>query len=101
MKNVSTVKTLLQTITMILIISSLFSTSLQAQAKGVVIGEDNLEQSAILELHSDNKGILIPRMSTLSRNAIPGAASGLFLFNTDNGIFNKRLSSGWTELDDD
>src|SRR5690349_387596 len=45
---------------------------------------------AILELESNNKGFLVPRMTITERNAIPLAnrVDGLMIFNTTTGCFN-------------
>ena len=50
--------------------------------------------NAILDIKSDNKGLLIPRMSTKARNAIPNTR-GLLVYdiNTDNFWYN--TGSGW------
>jgi hypothetical protein len=61
-----------------------FSASSLAQ---VSIGTSTPDQSAILDLTSSNKGMLIPRMSTAQRDAISNPALGLMIFNnTTNGI---------------
>lgn len=97
MKSSFTTKT-----TTILFLFCLLQIRIYAQnEKGVVIGPDNqLEQSAILELDSDNKGFLTPRMTTGQRDDIPGPVNGLMIYNVTNGVFN-RYSNGWKELDDD
>ncbi len=41
--------------------------------------------SSMLDVTSTNKGILIPRMTNAQRNAIAGPATGLLIFQTDNG----------------
>lgn len=45
---------------------------------------------AVLELESNNKGFLVPRMTTAQRDAIPSAnrADGLLIYNTTTGCFN-------------
>jgi hypothetical protein len=42
--------------------------------------------SAMLDIVSNNKGMLVPRMSTLQRNAIISPATGLLVFDTDQFI---------------
>ena len=57
----------------------------QAQDNGgVAIGKGNVaaHSSAILELVSSDKGLLIPRMTTEQRNAIKLPADGLIVFDT-------------------
>ncbi len=77
-----------------------FVTMYAQDAKGVVIGDESLEPTAILELESTDKGLLIPRMETDDRDGITNPASGLMIYNEDNGIFNKNYN-GWREFDDD
>ena len=61
-------------------------------AQGVVIskGNDVKEEphsSAILDLRSNEKGILIPRMSTDDRNNIANPANGLLVFDENENAF--------------
>ncbi|NTW33784.1 MAG: hypothetical protein HGB12_14380, partial [Bacteroidetes bacterium] len=44
--------------------------------------------SAMLDVNASNQGILIPRLSTISRNAIPSPAAGLLIYNTNTKLFN-------------
>lgn len=46
------------------------------------------DQSALLELKSDNRGFLTPRMTTVLRDAIVSPANGLLIYNTETGCFN-------------
>lgn len=44
--------------------------------------------SAIMELESNNRGLLVPRMTSAQRLAIVGPATGLLVFDTDiNGFY--------------
>ena len=45
---------------------------------------------ALLELESNNKGMLVPRMTTGQRDAIPASkrTESLFIYNTTTGCFN-------------
>jgi len=42
------------------------------------------DNSAMLDIKSTNKGILIPRMTLTQRNAIPSPANGLMVYQTNN-----------------
>ena len=68
---------------------------MHAQSVGINTAPDN---SAVLDVVSTSKGILIPRMSSTQRNAIASPANGLLVFDTNTQSFWYRLSSGWTEL---
>lgn len=46
-------------------------------------GTANPDASAILDLTSTNKGLLVPRMTKDERNLISAPAKGLMIFNTD------------------
>ena len=50
----------------------------------VGIGTTTPNTSALLEIKSTNKGLLIPRMTQVQRNAIPSPAVGLQIYQTDN-----------------
>jgi hypothetical protein len=54
--------------------------------------------SAMLDIQSNNKGLLIPRMTTAERIAIASPATGLIVFDTNSGSFWFRRSTGWEEL---
>ncbi len=48
------------------------------------IGNTNPNASSILDITSINQGILVPRMSSLERNAITNPANALLIYQTDN-----------------
>jgi len=53
----------------------------------VGINTETPDPSSILDLNSDNSGLLLPRLTDLQRDAIATPANGLMIFNTDkNGI---------------
>lgn len=55
-------------------------------SQGVAINETNdlPDPSAILDIQSTEKGILVPRMTQSQRNEILNPANGLMIFQTDN-----------------
>ncbi len=57
---------------------SLMSHFLAAQT---IIGGGQRDPSAVLELKSEQMGLLLPRLTTAQRNAIPDPATGLILYN--------------------
>lgn len=55
----------------------------QNHSENVGIGTTVPDRSAILDLSSSDKGLLIPRMTSKQREAITNPAQGLILFQTD------------------
>lgn len=67
---------------------TLLSTQLIAQVKvdqnsNVGVGTSNIETKAKLEVHSENKGFLKPRMDSTKRKAILNPPVGLEVYDTD------------------
>ena len=54
--------------------------------------------SALLDVQSTQKGILIPRMSSSERNAIPTPATGLIVFDNNTTSFWYYDGAGWVEI---
>lgn len=54
-----------------------------AQKDNVGIGTAKPDQSALLDLSSQTKGLLIPRMSLQQRGSIQAPANGLMIYQTD------------------
>src|SRR5690606_7866254 len=57
--------------------------------KNVGINNNGLspDASAILDVNSTNKGLLIPRMTTTERDAINNPVMSLLIFNTDTKCY--------------
>lgn len=51
--------------------------------------------SAILDVKSNSKGLLIPRLTTFERNAINNPAEGLQIFNTTTKCFEAYVNNTW------
>ena len=47
-----------------------------------VIGGDTIDTSAMLDVQASDKGVLLPRLTTAQRNAMPQPAFGLLVLNT-------------------
>jgi len=75
----------------ILILNSTYSQS-------VGIGTTTPDQSAALHISDNNKGILLPRLTTSQRMAIPNPANSLLVFDTDTESFWWRGETAWIEL---
>lgn len=56
------------------------------KSDNVGIGTTKPDPSALLDLNSNSKGFLLPRMSEAQRNAIKSPAIGLMIFQTDQTI---------------
>jgi hypothetical protein len=69
-----------------------------AQTDNVGIGTSNPDASALLDLSSNNKGLLIPRLSTAERLAIAQPALGLQVFDTTLNQFWFFNGSAWSPL---
>ncbi|MDN3493075.1 hypothetical protein [Winogradskyella bathintestinalis] len=66
----------------------------------VGIGTDEPNASSLLDLQSNNKGLLAPRMTTLEREAIASPAESLLVFDTNLKAFYfyNSTTSSWVEL---
>jgi len=56
------------------------------------------ENSAMLEVKSDSRGVLIPRMTTSLRDQIASPATGLLIFNTSTHSFDYFTGTAWLSL---
>ena len=58
------------------------------------------DPSAILDISSTDKGLLIPRVTTIQRNGIDSPQGGLLVYDTNNESFwyYDTTQSGWVEL---
>lgn len=64
-------------------VSTIFMQVGFAQKENVGIGTVKPDQSAILDLTSTNKGLLMPRVTLQQRGAIQNPANGLIVYQTD------------------
>lgn len=62
------------------------------------VGTTSPDASSMLELKSNSKGILVPRMSTVERTAIATPAVGLLVYDNTTQTFWYYKSTGWLEL---
>ena len=89
-------KTLWQT----LVVVALSAGMLRAQNVG--IGTATPHNSALLDVDasglSPKKGLLIPRMTTAERDAIPSPAVSLLIYNTTTGCFEFWDGTNWVSL---
>ncbi|MFY9310038.1 MAG: hypothetical protein WAQ28_13410 [Bacteroidia bacterium] len=76
------------------------SPRLVAQSNGVGIGTLSPDPSALLDVSSSNKGVLVPRLTATQRLAIPSPANSLLVFDTDSSCFFywNGPASSWKSL---
>lgn len=79
---------------------SIATTQSFSQNDNVGIGTTTPDATAILDVESTDKGMLIPRMNTLQRVAIAGPAEGLLVYDTDVDCFFyfSAASNSWENL---
>ena len=53
-------------------------------AQSVAVGTPTPDNSAVLDVSSTTKGMLVPRMTLAQRNAIPSPAPGLIIYQTNS-----------------
>ncbi|MEL6923999.1 MAG: tail fiber domain-containing protein [Bacteroidota bacterium] len=75
----------------------LLLTGLQAQV-AVNTTQANPDASAILDVSSTTKGMLVPRMTSTQRTNIASPATGLLVFDTDESSFWFYNGTGWSGL---
>ena len=71
---------------------------LQAQAISINTDASSPDPSAILDVKSTDKGMLVPRMTTAQRTAIAAPATGLLVFDTDNNAFWFYNGTAWEKI---
>ena len=82
-----------------LLLAFVCSCSVLAQ-NNVGVGTTTPDPTAILDVESDDKGILIPRLNTLQRQGITAPAEGLLVYDTDEDCFYyfSAASGTWENL---
>ena len=76
----------------------LFPASIFSQPSGVGIGTTTVEQSAILDVTSTDKGVLVPRLTTAQRIGVLTPAAGLLVYYSDYKSFWYFDGNSWDEL---
>ncbi len=64
----------------------------------VGIGTETPNTSAMLDISSNNKGLLTPRMTTAQRNAISTPAKGLLVYDTDLNALYHYNGNAWAAV---
>jgi hypothetical protein len=83
--------------TITLLLALLLATTLSAQVSVSTDGSSP-DPSAMLEVKSTDKGLLIPRLTTVQRTGISNPAIGLLVYDSTTESFWFYNSGGWTEL---
>jgi hypothetical protein len=91
-------KTMKSIIALLIVIVPL---SLTAQNIAINTDGSQPDNTAILDIKSTSKGLLIPRLTTLQRTSIAGPAIGLTVFDLDTysfWLYRGDINGGWVEL---
>ncbi|AEW00553.1 hypothetical protein A4D02_24795 [Niastella koreensis] len=72
-----------------------------ATAQGVAVNTDGSvpDATALLDVKSSTKGLLIPRMTSIQRTGIATPATGLIVFDTDTNNFWYFNGTAWMKLE--
>ena len=86
-------------ITLIILLITNHQTLITLNAQ-VAVNSDGAspDASAMLDVTSTSKGILIPRMTTTERETISSPATGLLVYDTDENSFWYYNGTSWTEV---
>jgi hypothetical protein len=85
-------------LTCYLFIISFFCLPVHSFSQNVGIGTTTPHTSAALDVQSTSKGLLLPRMTIVQRNAISSPTPGLMIFNTDTQSLEIFTTAGWFAL---
>lgn len=86
------------------ILSTVLLVVLSTLAQGQIAVSDSApsplpDPSALFDLQSSERGLLIPRMTTAERDSIQNPATSLMIFNTTTNCFQAYLSlQGWSDV---
>jgi trimeric autotransporter adhesin len=72
-----------------------FSTNVIAQSLAINTDGSAADASAILDVKSNVKGVLIPRLTAIERSAIATPANGLLVYDTDSLCFAYYGNTTW------
>ena len=78
-----------------------YSVGAQVKISDAMVDE-NVNPSAVLELESKTKGLILPRLTTAEILAISSPSAGLVVYNTDLGSIQVNASASiipqWTKI---
>ena len=64
----------------------------------LIVGNNTIDTSAILECQSTTKGVLFPRMTEVQRDAISAPTAGLVVYNSTTNKLNLRVAAAWEAI---
>lgn len=78
----------------------IFALFLQSKvfSQNVGIGTETPDPTALLDISAKNKGVLVPRITTDSMNAIVTPATGLLIYNSDENKFFFYNGTEWSSI---
>ncbi|MEM9545788.1 MAG: hypothetical protein AAGA77_07440 [Bacteroidota bacterium] len=79
-------------------LSIVLSTGVLAQSVGINSTGASPDNSAMLDVKSTSKGMLVPRMTSNQRTNISNPADGLLVYDTETQSFWYRSNTGWIDL---
>ncbi|HWR33155.1 MAG TPA: hypothetical protein VN451_06510 [Chitinophagaceae bacterium] len=84
----------------IILLSMILSACVNCFSQGVAINNNNAtaDASAMLDISSTSKGLLIPRMNTSEKTSIASPARGLIVYDSDTQSFWYYTGLAWKEL---
>ena len=89
----------IRSVFIVLILTLLASSTMFGQNIAITdSAEYNAKSSAMLDVQSNSKGLLIPRLTTAQRDAIASPAAGLLVYDIDNSGFFYFDGSGWLAI---
>ena len=62
------------------------------------LGGTATDASAVLNVLSTSKGLLLPRLTTTQRNAISSPTNGLLIYNSTTNKVQARANGAWVDL---
>jgi len=73
-------------------------TSLKVSGATVAGGSAAAHVSSALDVQSTSKGLLLPRLTTVQRNAISSPVNGLLVYNSTTNKVQARAGGAWVDL---
>ena len=92
-------KILLLGFILMLSVSNLIYAQVQLDVEGAaIINNPNPDPNAILDVQSTDKGVLLPRMTSLQKNAIDNPSEGMTVYDLETHSYWIYSESNWNEI---